>query len=182
LIRTFEDKGYNVILYFYPNNGRPNITKFLMQNNKSAVDLIVHYKMLGWSSNSTAEDIQSDLQTLNVPVLKAYKYFADYNNWLNGTQGMQSESVGATIVPSEMDGMFDPIIIATQELDPVYSTFGVTVYKPIERQINWLVNTAISWMNLRYEENMDKKLPLSIGMVWVKTKVPVPDILMYTLA
>ena len=29
---------------------------------------------------------------------------------------MQSESIGATIVPSEMDGMFDPIIIATQEL------------------------------------------------------------------
>jgi cobaltochelatase CobN len=160
LIRAFENKGYNVIPYFYPNNGRPNIAKYLMQNNKSAVDLIVHYKMMGWSSNSTAEDIQSDLQTLNVPVLKAYKYFADYNSWLNGTQGMQSESIGATIVPSEMDGMFDPVIIATQELDPKYSAFGVTVYKPIERQINWLVSTAISWINLRYEENTDKKIAI----------------------
>ncbi|MDO5834903.1 MAG: cobaltochelatase subunit CobN [Methanobacterium sp.] len=160
LIRAFENKGYNVIPYFYPNNGRPNIAKYLMQEGKSMVDLIIHYKMLGWSSNSTTEDIQSDLQTLNVPVLKAYKYFADYNSWLNGTQGMQSESIGATIVPSEMDGMFDPIIIATQELDPAYSAFGVTVYKPIERQINWLVNTAISWINLRYEENTDKKIAI----------------------
>ncbi len=160
LIHAFENKGYNVIPYFYPNNGRPNIAKYLMQEGKSAVDLIIHYKMLGWSSNSTTEDIQSDLQTLNVPVLKAYKYFADYNSWLNGTQGMQSESIGATIVPSEMDGMFDPIIIATQELDPAYSAFGVTVYKPIERQINWLVNTAISWINLRYEENTDKKIAI----------------------
>ena len=67
LIHAFENKGYNVIPYFYPNNGRPNIAKYLMQEGKSAVDLIIHYKMLGWSSNSTTEDIQSDLQTLNVP-------------------------------------------------------------------------------------------------------------------
>ena len=160
MIRAFENKGYNVIPYFYQNNGRPNINKYLMQNGKSAVDLIIHYKMLGWSSNSTTEDIQSDLQTLNVPVLKAYKYFADYNSWLNGTQGMQSSTIGATIVPSEMDGMFDPIIIATQELDPKYSAFGVTVYKPIERQINWLVDTAIAWINLRYEENINKKIAI----------------------
>lgn len=160
LIRAFENKGYNVIPYFYQNDGRPNIAKYLMLNNKAAVDLIIHYKMLGWSSNSNPEDIQSDLQTLNVPVLKAYKYFADYDSWLNGTQGMQSSSIGANIVPSEMDGIFDTIIIATQEMDPQYSSFGVTVYKPIERQINWLVDKAIAWINLRFEENIDKKIAI----------------------
>ncbi len=160
LIRSFESKGYNVIPYFYPNNGRPNIEKYLMQNNKSAVDLIIHYKMLGWASNSTIDDIQSDLETLDVPILKAYKYYADYNSWLNGTQGMQSSTIGATIVPSEMAGMLDPIIIATQEQDPKYAPFDVTVYKPINRQINWIVDTSVAWINLRYKENQDKKIAI----------------------
>jgi len=160
LIRAFENKGYNVIPYFYQNNGKPDINKYLMINNTSAVDLIIHYKMLGWSSNSTTEDIQLDLKTLGVPVFKAYKYMADYNSWVNGTQGIQASSIGATIVPSEMDGMFDPIIIATQELDPQYSLFGVTVYKPIERQVNWLVDISMAWINLRYEPNKDKKVAI----------------------
>ena len=160
LIRAFENKGYNVIPYFYQHDGRPNINKYLMRNGKSAVDLIIHYKMFGWSTKSTPEEIQADLKKLDVPVLKAYKYFADYKSWLNGTQGIQASSIGVTIVPSEIDGMFDPIIISTEELDPKYSPFDVTLYKPIDRQINWIVNVSSAWMNLRYKHNKDKKIAI----------------------
>lgn len=160
LIRAFENKGYNVIPYFYQHEGKPDITKYFMRNGKSAVDLIIHYKMFGWSANSTHEEVQADLKKLDVPILKAYKYFGNYTNWLSGNQGMESSSIGVTIVPSEMDGMFDPIIVSTQEVDPKYSPFDVTTYKPIDRQINWIVDTSIAWMNLRYKSNNNKKIAI----------------------
>ncbi|MDO8870393.1 MAG: cobaltochelatase subunit CobN [Methanobacteriaceae archaeon] len=160
LIRAFENKGYNVIPYFYPHSGTPNINKFLLQNNQSAVDLIIHYKMFGWTSNSSYNDTQLDLQKLDVPIIKAYKYFGNYSSWLNGTQGMQASTLGSTIVPSELDGMFDPIIIATQEEMPQYLPYTITLFKPIDRQINWLVDSAIAWINLRYESNSDKKIAI----------------------
>lgn len=160
LISAFEKKGYNVISYFYQHEGKPDIKKYLMRNNKSAVDLIIHYKMFGWSTKSITEEVQADLKKLDVPVLKAYKYFADYKSWLNGRQGIQASSTGVTIVPSEMDGMFDPIIISTQELDPKYSPFDVTLYKPITRQINWIVDMSVAWINLRYESNKTKKIAI----------------------
>lgn len=160
LIRAFENKGYNVIPYFYQHEGRPNITKYLMRNDKSAVDLIIHYKMFGWATKNTSEEVQADLRKLDVPVLKAFKYFDNYTKWLNGTQGIQASSIGVTIVPSEMDGMFDPIIISTQEIDPKYLPFDVTLYKPIERQINWIVDMSIAWINLRNELNKDKKVAI----------------------
>lgn len=160
LIHAFENKGYNVIPYFYQHDSRPNIIKYLMKNGKSAVDLIIHYKMFGWSTDSTSEEIQADLKKLDVPVLKAYKYFDNYINWINGTQGIQASSIGVTIVPSEIDGMFDPIIISTKETDPKYLPFEVTLYKPIDRQVKWLVDTSLAWINLRYKLNKDKKIAI----------------------
>ncbi|MEG3225037.1 MAG: hypothetical protein BME94_05820 [Methanobacteriales archaeon Met13] len=167
LIKDFENKGIKVIPYFYEHEGKPNIDKFLMRNGKSAVDAIVHYKMFGWSPKSLLEDVVLELKKLDVPVIKASKFFRTYEEWLNGTQGIQASIIGATIVPSERDGMFDPIVISTKESDPKYDhlPFKVEFYKPIDRQVNWIVDRTIAWINLRYTPNPEKKVAI---MYWHK--------------
>ncbi|MBU4536025.1 MAG: cobaltochelatase subunit CobN [Euryarchaeota archaeon] len=159
LIKAFENKGISVIPYFYEHHGNPNIDKFLMINGKNAVDAIVHYKMFGWSVDSSTEDVIDVLEKLNVPIIKAQKFSGTYDEWFNGKLGLQPPAIGGTIVPSEQDGMFGSIVISTREEDSRYShlPFEVTFYKPIERQINWLVDLSISWINLRYTPNSEKK-------------------------
>ncbi|QUH23440.1 cobaltochelatase subunit CobN [Methanobacterium alkalithermotolerans] len=162
LIRAFENEGIKVIPYFYEHEGKPNIERFLMKDGKSAVDVIVHYKMFGWSPGCSTEDVVVSLEKLNVPVIKAQKFFGTYGEWYNGTMGLQQSAIAATVVPSERDGMFGSIVISTREQDSKYLLlpFEVTFFKPIDRQVNWVVELAISWINLRYTPNSEKKVAI----------------------
>lgn len=162
LIKDFENKGIRVIPYFYEHEGKPDIDKFLMKNNKSAVDAIIHYKMFGWSPKSSSEDVAAALEKLGVPIIKGMKFYGTYDEWSSGRQGITASTIGATIVPSEQDGMFDPIVISTKERDPKYShlPFEVAFYRPIDRQVNWIVDRTIAWINMRYRPNQDKKVAI----------------------
>ncbi|MEN4019005.1 MAG: cobaltochelatase subunit CobN [Methanobacterium sp.] len=162
LIKDFENKGIKVIPYFYEHEGKPDINKFLMKNGRSAVDAIVHYKMFGWSPKSSSEDVVVELEKLGVPIIKGVKFYGTYEEWFKGTQGIQASTIGATIVPSERDGMFDPVVISTKERDPKYSHLPseVAFYRPIDRQVNGIVNRTVAWINLRHTPNPEKKVAI----------------------
>ncbi len=75
--------------------------------------------------------------------------------WANSTDGIPSNLIGTRIALPELDGIFESIVVAGQVKKPNSDVY-VTV--PIEEQMNWLVARAVSWINLRRESNVQKKI------------------------
>lgn len=160
LIEQIENKNINVIPYFYNHEGRqygqPNVEKFLMVNGTSPVDLIIHYRAAGWNTEYSHENVTAELEKLNVPIVKALTYNGNYLQWVNDTNGLDSEQFSYTLTNMEIQGIFNPIVIATKEVNEE----GIKKVTPIEKQVNWLVNSCVSWINLRYTNNEDKKVAI----------------------
>ncbi len=160
LIEKIEGNGMNVIPYFYNHEGQaqgePDVERFLMVDSKSYVDLIIHYRAAGWNRVNTYEEIMEELEGLDVPVVKALTYNGNYEQWLNDSEGLDSEQFSYTLTNMEIQGIFNPIVIATKEL----KDDGIVKNTPIDRQVDWLINSCVSWINLRYTENSDKKVAI----------------------
>jgi cobaltochelatase CobN len=160
LIRAFEALGYNVVPYFYDHEGtaqgEPKVDTYLIKNGKCIADLIIHYRAAGWNTVLPSEDVITELERLNVPIIKALTYSGSYEAWMNSTTGLTQDSFAYTISNMEIQGIFDPIVIAVQEKNSA----GVTVNVPIQRQINWMVNRVKALINLKYKPNSDKKVAI----------------------
>lgn len=96
-----------------------------------------------------------DLQKLNVTVLNGIRIFSTnvtLDTWENSIEGVPSAEL-YQLAFAEMDGIIEPIVISVKALDP---ETGVIYNKPIDHQVEWLVNRTISWMKLKRLNNWNK--------------------------
>lgn len=162
LIKKIESKGMNVISYFYDHEGRaegePNAETYLMINSKFYPDLVIHYRAANWNTVDSNENVTAELERYNVPIVKALTYNGNYSQWLNDSMGLDQAQFAYTLSNMEIQGIFNPIVIATKEL----KSDGLIKKTPIDRQIDWLLNSSIAWIKLspKYTNNSDKKVAI----------------------
>ena len=160
LIRTLEQKGVNVISVGF--TGTDDLKRFYRINNSTIVDCIICTKSFRINFDNGTKGVE-DLKLLNVPVMKAVRL---YNNktsfwqpddWRNETShGISILDLGFQVGLPELDAVIDPIVIAGR-----YSPDkAVEAYIPIDEQINWTCDRAISWARLSHIANSKRKVAM----------------------
>jgi len=160
LIHVLENKGVNVISVGF--TGTDDLKKFYRINNSTIVDCIICTKSFRINFDNGTNGVE-DLKLLNVPVMKAVRL---YNNktsfwqpddWRNETShGISILDLGFQIGLPELDAVIDPIVISGR-----YSPDKtVEAYIPIDEQINWMCDRAISWAHLSHIPNSKRKVAM----------------------
>jgi cobaltochelatase CobN len=162
LIRNFENKGIRVIPHFLHGDVRANIDRFFMKDGRPAVDAVVVHWLGAWARRCPHEAVMADLKRLNVPIIKGLLTITPYKEWSNATWGIPAFTLAGGVAAGERDGMIEPILIATTDQDPrqVHLPVETTTWTPIDRQINWLVDRTIAWINLRRTPNPEKRVAI----------------------
>jgi len=145
LIRVLEEKGANVIDIGFSNTTA--MKRFFIQNGSSLVDAVILTKSFRLNYGDPDQGI-IDLEELNVPVLNGIRmYYENPDEWRAGT-GIYPTEVYMQVAMPEMDGVIEPIVIAGR---------NETLYEPIEPQMEWLADRALSWARLGRIPNGEKK-------------------------
>ena len=160
LISKLEAQGINCVAEF--GSLGDSLTIIMNTTTLKAnlpLDLLItskSYRLRSYSNEPLENGIEY-LQALNVPIIKAVigMYQISPEMWANSTDGIPSNLIGTRIALPELDGIFESIVVAGQVKKPNSDVY-VTV--PIEEQMNWLVARAVSWINLRRESNVQKKI------------------------
>ncbi|HQD27190.1 MAG TPA: cobaltochelatase subunit CobN, partial [Methanoculleus thermophilus] len=155
LVRSFEDKGVNVIVATYHYNDPVRIGYFL-DNGKVLIDAAVLISKGGRLDHTDPERGIENLQYLNVPVLNAVRLFYDVNEttWRESPHGVGPEQTYQLLM-AELDGIIEPIVIAGTESD---SVTGELYRKPLDDQVAWLTKRTLGWANLHRTGNAEKKI------------------------
>ena len=162
LIRAFEALDYNVIPYFYDHEGyaqgQPLVDQYLIKDGKCIADLIIHYRAAGWNTVIPLDNVTVELERLNVPIVKAFTFDGTYEEWLNATIGVSSSDLSYTMANMEIQGIIEPIVIASEETNAACLTVNI----PINRQIQWMVDCCKAWIKLnpKYTPNSEKKIAI----------------------
>ena len=148
LIRVLEDKGANVIDLGFSNTAATK--QFFIENGSSLVDAVILTKSFRINYGDPDQGI-SDLEELNVPVLNGIRmYYETTEEWRAGT-GIYPTEVYMQVAMPEMDAVIEPIVIAGR---------NDTIYEPIESQMEWLAERALSWAELGRTPNSEKKVAI----------------------
>jgi len=151
LIRTIEAQGYNVIP-LYGSGGKYDIDKFFSMDGESEVDSII---TTYYNFGNEVENFKA----LNVPVL--YGIGAPYKTpteWEVSSEGVTPRLIQYYSM-SEIYGLIEPTVIYARVIDD--ETTGAQHYEPIDYQITYITDRAISWGKLRYMDNSDKKVVIT---------------------
>ena len=154
LIRDLEGKGCNVIAGFDTFN---DIHKFYFdENGEPLVQCVISLKSFRLNYEDPDKGIQ-ELEDLDVPVLRGMVVSNPANSIdvADRNRGIpSSEVVYKTLLPS-IDGIFEYIVIGIDNYDP---ETGESSYEPLPAQVDWMVNRAINWAELKLKDNQDKKV------------------------
>jgi cobaltochelatase CobN len=155
LIRSLESKGANVIFATYSYKD-PNSSNYFIQDNKSLVDATIMLTSFRLDYYDPERGIEY-LKNLNVTPLKGIlTRFASPEEWENST-GLGPSLISAYIALPELDGLTDFISVSVYLKDPVS---GLNYYMPVDYQINWIADRAISWAKLHRMNNSKKKIAI----------------------
>ena len=145
LIRVLEERGGNVIDIGFSNTDA--MKRFFIMNGSTLVDAVILTKSFRINYGDPEQGI-SDLEELNVPVLNGIRmYYGTPEEWREGT-GIYPTELYMQVAMPEMDGVIEPIVIAGR---------NETHYVPIETQMEWLADRALSWAVLGRTPNADKR-------------------------
>lgn len=163
LIHELENQGANVIVPIFSSFSEASKI-FFINNNKSAIDVLICHLHSGMSSNSSKDMINF----LNVPILSPlHIYMQDtLDNYINNSAGISAglngnELTTWTVTP-ELIGGIEPILIGGSVsigIDPLTGA-DLKVFTPYNPGIIQLAQRAIAWSNLRNKPNKDKKISL----------------------
>lgn len=156
LIRSLESKGANVIFATY-NDPNSISSKYFIQDNKSIVDAAIMLSSFRLDYYNTERGINY-LKNLNVTPLKGIEtyIYASSEEWENST-GLSPMEIAVYIGLPELDGLTDFILVGVYLKDPVS---GLKYYKPVDYQIDWIADRAISWATLHRMNNSEKKIAI----------------------
>ncbi|ABR55550.1 Cobaltochelatase [Methanococcus vannielii SB] len=154
IIEYLESNGINVI--FASQHAFSSDVDYFVKNDEVLVDTIISLKGFYLNFGNQEKGVEY-LQKYNVPILKAVQdYYQTPDEYYN-SRGLDIQSIAWQITQPEIDGLTDFIWIAGRVKDP---DTGRMYYEPAEEQVEWLCNRAISWANLKYIDNKDKKVAL----------------------
>ena len=156
LIRDAEARGANVIPAFQPFLlFEENLTMMFMDGNKSAVDVMIDLG-LGMGPLTVMVKKREYLERMNVPVMKCIELYTTIEEWENKTTGKDGY-FNMQIPVMEIAGEIEFIVVGGR----VYNaTYGVEIIEPIDYQIEWAIDRALSWGSLRHIENSEKKVAI----------------------
>ncbi|MGD9626652.1 MAG: cobaltochelatase subunit CobN [Methanobacteriales archaeon] len=156
IIRSFEAKKANVIAATYTYRDPKSLEYFLL-DGKPIIDVAIVISRGGLLNSRNWTQGIEDLKKLNVTVINGIRLFSPnmtVQDWENNIQGVPSSEL-YQLAFAEMDGIIEPIVISAKETDP---QTGIIYNKPIEYQIEWLVDRALSWAELKKTPNNLKKI------------------------
>ncbi|NPE28988.1 cobaltochelatase subunit CobN [Methanococcoides sp. SA1] len=146
LIEDFESKNVNVIAC-YGSSSSPHDELFKL-NGSTIVDVVISFNYRGNYFNETE---------IGVPVINGVlNGYMNYEEYLNSSTPIPSTYMLRLYRP-ETEGSIDPIMIATEEIDP---TTGSEVYVPIDMQMKWLVERTMGQIELATKDEADKKVAI----------------------
>ena len=156
LIRDAEARGANVIPAFQPFLlFEENLTMMFMDGNESAVDVMIDLG-LGMGPLTVMVKKREYLELMNVPVMKCIELYTTIEEWENETTGKDGY-FNMQIPVMEIAGEIEFIVVGGR----VYNaTYGVEIIEPIDYQIDWAVDRALSWGSLRHIENSEKNVAI----------------------
>jgi len=155
LIRSLEGKGANVIYatYTYKDQNSP---KYFIKDNKSLVDALITLTSFRLHYGDEQEGINY-LEDLNVTPIKAViSYYSSPKVWENST-GLGSSEISWQIALPELDGLTEFMYLGGPATDPVS---GLQYSKPVDLQVDWIAERAISWARLHHLNSSQKKVAI----------------------
>jgi len=155
LVRSFEDRGTNVIVATYGYDD-PVRTGYFFKDGEVLIDTAVRISTGTRLDSQDPDRGVENLQDLNVPVFNAIRLFYDVNEttWRNSPHGVDPQQ-RYQLSYGEQDGLIEPIVIAAKEPDPVT---GDLYNKPIDDQVAWLTDRVLGWVRLHRTANAEKKV------------------------
>ena len=156
IIRTAEKRGANVIAAYPPYLlFEENMTEFFMNENESAVDVMIDLG-LGMGPLTVMVQQREYLEEMNVPVMKCIELYSTIEEWENDTTG-KGPYFNMQIPVMEIAGEIEFIVVGGR----VYNeTYDVSLLQPIDYQVDWAVDRALSWGSLRHTENSEKNVAI----------------------
>ncbi|MDD3620827.1 MAG: cobaltochelatase subunit CobN [Methanofollis sp.] len=155
VIRSFEDKGANVIVATYSRKD-PMGVGYFFKDDEALIETAVRVSTGGHRLNSKdPERGIEDLQKLNVPTFNAFGlFYTNETTWRNSPHGVDLRQ-RYQLSYAEQDGLIEPIVIAAKELN---SDTGTLCNKPIDDQVAWLTERVLGWARLHRASNGEKKI------------------------
>ncbi len=158
LIRSIESKGANVIYATYTYKD-PNSSRYFIQDNKSIVDVVILSTSHSRMHYKNPEKAIKYLRDLNVtPMQLVTTYYTPPEVWENNTRGLSKKEGAWAIAIPELDGITEFIYVAGNAIDPIS---GSKYKKPIDYQIDWLADRAVSRAHLHRMNNSEKKIAIT---------------------
>ena len=155
-IRETEARGANVIAAYPPYLlFEGNISKIFMDDGESVVDVMIDLG-LGMGPLTVMVKQREYLELLDVPVMKCVELYSTIEAWENGTTG-KGPYFNMQIPVMEIAGEIEFIVVGGR----VYNeTYEVSLLQPIDSQVEWAVDRALSWSNLQYTNNSERKVAI----------------------
>jgi len=209
IIKSLEDKGYNVIPVFAAGgtaeqlrvmvesftSAGSNISGFLANssNYEMYVDAIISMVAYGVGGENFTKTIDF-FEELNVPVFRAvHSDYVSNEQWELGSTGLTTEKSDKWwhVAIAEAQGIIDATFIGgISSYISNLTGARIVTYIPHERNIDLLTDRVDSWVDLKYAENGEKVLSIiyynyppgkqNIGSSYLDTITSIYNIL-YTL-
>ncbi len=155
LLRLLEGKGANVIYATYTYKDQ-NSSKYFIKDNKSIVDALITLTSFRLHYGDEQAGIKY-LEDLNVTPIKAVtSYYSSPEEWENST-GLGPGEISWQIALPELDGLTEFMYLSGDATDPIS---GLKYSKPVDLQVDWIAERAISWAKLHHLNNSQKKVAI----------------------
>nr|WP_276575148.1 cobaltochelatase subunit CobN [Methanococcoides seepicolus] len=156
VINKLEARGINVIPAYRPSVlFTDDAYDFFKKDNEWKVDAFIDLGKGVWIMSSAVKNSEY-LQEANVPVINGIIYQGTIEDWENSTTG-QDAWFQYQIPIMEIGGEIESIVIGGEVFD---ETLHAKVIKPIDYQVDWLIDRTVSWMDLQHIANEDKKVAI----------------------
>jgi len=148
LIKAVERRGGIAVPFYYPGFGEGEYLDLLKFDGKVAVDTIINTRIIHW-----AEKRRSEYEDLDIPVLQALPYTrGDQVQWEADQAGIPAQVTPFYLTMPEIAGVIDPMVISARTTEKKQ--------RPIDYQLDSVVNKALTFSALKYKANADKKVAI----------------------
>ena len=156
VIKELEARGINVIPAYSPSVMFTDDSYRLFKiGGEWKVDAFIDLGKGVWIMSSAVKNTEY-LQEANVPVINGIVYEGTIKEWENSSTG-QDCWFQYQIPIMEIGGEIESIVVGGKEYD---ETLQARVLKPIDYQIDWMIDRTIRWMDLQRIDNEDKKVAI----------------------